>query len=113
MPIQHVNEVVTMLPVHKLYVGLSCSDSLTQAYRNNVVKIVAGRIESFTITDALGYFRGMPEQTLVITIAHDDYELVETIADELRVQLRQDGIGLECEGMYYRVTTLHSARLEV
>ena len=105
MPIQHVNEVVVMLPVHKLYVGLSRPDSHIKINPDDVVSTVAERIESFTISDALGYFRGMPEHTLVITIAHDDRALVENVAQDLRARLQQEGIGLECDGVYTRITS--------
>ena len=93
-----------MLQLYRLYVGLSQTNCSETIDRNQVVNTVARYNDSFTIYDAHGYFRGEPENTLVITIAHESSQYVKSLAYDLCMLLHQDGIGLEYDGCYHRIT---------
>jgi len=100
-----------MLRVYKLYVGLSQTNCSEKIDRDQVVTAVASCIDSFTVYDALGYFKGEQENTLVFTIGHEDVSYIKSLAYTLCVQLNQDGIGIEYDGGYHRMTQnneLHS-----
>ena len=64
----------------------------------------AKRFASFTITEAEGCFRNQTEDTLLISVATDQYDEVLGLAKDLRVLFRQDGIGVSHNGIYQRVT---------
>lgn len=112
MPIQLVSEVVDMFPIHKLYVGLPGSDSLPSTSRTDVLSLVANHFDSFTASDAIGFFKGKSIDTLIITIAHDDCERVRSLAESLRVHCRQKGVGIEQNGFYSRITAPTSKKRE-
>ena len=93
-----------MLQVYRLYVGLSQTNCSRTIDRDQVVNTVARYTDSFTVYDAQGFFRGEPEDTLVVTIAHESSHYIKSLAYDLCVLLHQDGIGLEYDGHYHRIT---------
>ena len=93
-----------MKKVYKLYVGLSRIDTPQPIDEAAVIDWFAKRTESFTTQTAQGYFRGQREGVIVLTLAHESYSFVEDLARQLRIFLEQDGIGLEYDGAYHRVT---------
>jgi len=97
-----------MLQLYRLYIGLSHTNCSETIDRNQVVNTIARYIDSFTVYDAQGFFKGKPEDTLVITIAYESEHHIKTLAYDLCVQLHQDGIGLEYDGCYHRITHDHS-----
>jgi hypothetical protein len=70
----------------------------------SVTAKVGRRFESFTLTEAHGVFRGVSERMWLIRIATDGTETVLELAAELREQWKQDGVGIELAGSYFRVT---------
>ena len=97
-----------MLQVYRLYIGLSQTNCSEIIDRDQVVNTVARYIDSFTVYDAQGFFRGEPEDTLVITIAHKSDHYIKSLAYDLCVLLHQDGVGLEYDGHYHRITQDHT-----
>jgi len=93
-----------MLQVYRLYIGLSQANCSKIIDRDLVVNTVARCIDSFTVYDAQGFFRGEREDTLVITIAHENSRYIKSLAHDLCVLLHQYGIGLEYESHYHRIT---------
>ena len=92
-----------MFQVYRLYIGLSQANCSKIIDRDQVVNTVARCIDSFTVYDAQGFFRGEREDTLVITIAHENSRFIKSLAYDLCVLLDQDGIGLEYDGHYHRI----------
>ena len=100
-----------MLQVYRLYIGLSQTNCSKIIDRDQVINTVASCTASFTVYDAQGFFRGEPEDTLVVTIAHESSHYIKSLAYDLCVLLHQDGIGLEYDGHYQRITqdcTIHA-----
>ena len=93
-----------MNSIYRLYIGLSPAITPKTIDSNQVISWVARQVESFTVLTAQGFFRGHAEDTLVFTIAHDDQRFVINLAHKLRAQLNQEGIGLEYNGVYHRLT---------
>jgi len=93
-----------MLQVFRLYIGLSQANSSRRIDRDQVINTVARYADSFTVYDAHGYFRGEPEYTLIVTIAHESSHYIKSLAYDLCVLLHQEGIGLEYDGHYHRIT---------
>ncbi len=93
-----------MLQVYKLYIGLSQGNHAKAVNRDQIIAIISRSIASFTVSDAQGIFRGKSEDTLLVTIAHVSCQYIKNLAYYLCVQLHQDGIGLEYDGHYHRIT---------
>ena len=93
-----------MSSIYRLYVGLSGDDTQETIDDDQVIAWVARQVDSFTVLTTQGFFRGHAEDTLVLTIAHDDRHFIVDLAHKLRAQLNQEGIGLEYDGAYHRMT---------
>ena len=90
--------------LYRLYVGLSRPDRSDLIPRQEVIDWLTDRLESFTVVDAEGYFRGHPEPTLIISVTDHNPANVTKLAQALRVHFSQDGIGIEPGGNYFRAT---------
>ncbi len=93
-----------MTSIYRLYVGLSRADQQEPVDGDRVVSWLATHLEAFTVVAATGFFQGVKEEALVVTIANSDRQLVVDLVQRLRVHLDQDGIGLEVVGAYQRIT---------
>ena len=91
--------------VYRLYVGSpTSSGKLSNACTSKITRMVGKHFESFTVVQASGCFRGKSEDSLIITIASKSSPPVRELARTLRQMLTQDGIGLESNGHYERIT---------
>ena len=91
-------------PYLVLHIGLNLPENAGPAIsKEAVVEWLASRFDSFTVTDALGIFRGEQEPALVVGIAADP-QSVFTAAAELRAKFGWEGIGIVIDGKYTRVT---------
>jgi hypothetical protein len=97
---------------YKLYVGLSREDIPEPIDGDEVISWVAGQLDSFTVLPTQGFFRGRAENTLVFSIAHDDLSLIIDLAHRLRARLNQEGIGLEYDGNYHRMTEKNDPKIK-
>jgi len=93
-----------MNSIYRLYVGLSSDVTPKPIDGDQAIAWVAQQVDCFTVLTAQGFFRGYAEDTLVFTIAHDDQLFIVNLAHKLRAQLNQEGIGLEYDGTYQRLT---------
>ena len=93
---------------YTLYIGSRSADH-AEADAALVASITASRFRSFTLFEGSGWFRGRREQVSMVKIATDDYDSVFDLARDLRARLDQDGIGLEYDGFYHRVTKADDA----
>ena len=60
----------------------------------DVLNIVSEAYEGFTVTKGLGYWRGVPEASLIITILTDTNEAdkVRSLSECIRVANRQESV---------------------
>ena len=93
-----------MISIYRLYVGLSRADQQEPVDGDRVVSWLATYLEAFTVVAATGFFQGVREEALVVTIANNDRQFVVDMAQRLRAHLGQDGIGLEMVGAYQRIS---------
>lgn len=91
--------------VFTLYVGTDRAGA-----RDTVVRLVAERFPSFTVIPGEGYFRGVAEPMWFIKIATFDAVSVAETAERIRIELKQDGVGVEVDNHYYRCTEDMSAK---
>jgi hypothetical protein len=91
------------LPVHSLYVGSRDGEPFLDADKQAVIEAVAAYFDSFTVSDADGYFQGRSVATQVIKIATADRASVEALGLDLGRLLDQQAIGLETAGYYYSI----------
>jgi hypothetical protein len=70
-----------------------------------IAAAVAARFESFTVTRGTGWFLGHREPVCIVMVATDDEAAVVELAEHLREVMNQEGIGVECDGTYQRITT--------
>ncbi len=66
---------------------------------------VAVEFPSFSLLKGKGFFRGKAEDLLIVKIATDREQAVYQLASALRAALDQEGIGVEHDGRYNRVTS--------
>jgi hypothetical protein len=69
-----------------------------------IIHIVTERFSSFTLMLGEGFFRGTAEPVWMVKIATEDCQSVIETAAQIRQTLEQDGVGIECDGNYYRCT---------
>lgn len=69
--------------------------------------VVRAGIESFSLGSVEGWFRGLVDPGWAITVAHSDDQLVVNLAESLRLEFRQEGVGLEVFGRYLRCRADH------
>lgn len=84
-----------------LYIGNNQTDA-----KNQIIRIVGEQFPSFTLIQGEGFFRGTAEPVWMVKIATEDCDcrlIIETAA-QIRQTLDQDGVGIECDGRYYRCT---------
>jgi hypothetical protein len=90
---------VKRMKMFTLYIGTNQTDA-----KNEIVRIVGERFNSFTLLQGEGFFRGAAEPVWMVKIATEDCSRVIETAAEIRQTLEQDGVGIECDGCYYRCT---------
>ena len=59
-------------PLQSLYIGSGPGGKISNHERELIIAITANSFPSFTVLNALGYFRGSAEETMVIQIATAD-----------------------------------------
>lgn len=91
--------------MYRLYIG---SDNATHKHSEKQIDLITRKIseyfDSFTYALHRGVFKGQSEDTLIATIGTEDHEKIESLARDLRHLLSQDGIGIEHNGGYFRIT---------
>ena len=96
---------------YSLYVGTrNHQEGIDAVDDERIAATTSAVFESFTVLHGYGWFRGQREDVRMIKIATDDEERVSTLAENLRQLMEQDGVGLECDGLYRRITTQHQGR---
>lgn len=81
-------------PLHSVYVGSGRTGTLSDADKEEILATCAARFTSFTCLPAQGYFRGQPEQTLVIQIASSSPNEVIHFAYDIALLRSQLGVGV-------------------
>ncbi len=93
-------------PFHSLYVGSGPTGTLSPAERQRILDLCGEAFPSFTCIEAKGYFRGRPEETLVIQMATSNSDRLVALARDIAVDHQQLGVGLAApepgEGMIYQ-----------
>lgn len=89
-----------------IHVG-SRSDSaaISEVDRQMIIDLVKNNFSSFNIINSVGYFRSNIEESIIINISTDQPRQVLLLSHELRSHLAQEGIGVQCRGIYQRVTS--------
>lgn len=95
-------EVKKIGSVQRLFIGLH-SPNGAKVCRDTVIKILASKLDTFTVTDVWGYYQGTPEPTLVVEVAKTGGADLGPLARDLADVFDQDAVGLEKGGIYTRV----------
>lgn len=88
--------------VQRLFIGLF-TESGAKVNRRAVIEILASKLDTFTVSDVLGYYEGKPEPTLIVEVAKTGGATLEPLARDLADAFEQDAVGLEKGGIYTRV----------
>ena len=90
----------------RLYIGLRHESG--EFAVSEIEKVISSTLlptfSSLTLMKAEGWFRGTSEPCVIALVATDDLASLLQAVEELRCKLRQDGIGVEFESYYHRVT---------
>jgi len=89
--------------VISLYVGSSAENA-----KEDLINIIRENFESFTMIDTEGFYRGQYEPAWLIKLTAEDIFLVVNIAEKIRSQLKQEGVGIELDGHYFRCTATNA-----
>lgn len=90
--------------IYRLYIGSNNNTHIIDTtYEQTILDIIGRTFPSFTYQRATGVFKGVSEDTMIVTIANASRDEVETCANALRTKLKQEGIGFECNNEYVRV----------
>ena len=93
------------MKMFQLHIGSNSPDgSISPETQLSIQAAVAKEFPSFSILKGQGFFRGKAEDLLIVKIATDQEPAVFQLASTLRAALAQEGIGIEHDGRYTRVT---------
>ena len=71
--------------------------------REVILKLLATRLDTFTVTETIGYYQGEREPTLIVEVAKtEDADLIP-LAKDIADAFDQDAVGVESKGIYTRV----------
>jgi len=87
--------------LYTLYMGIDTG--LTDQLKKEIKECIAPFVDSYTISQATGYFKGKEEKAILIQIATPDDHIAYQCADALRNKFRQEAVGILIEGDYRRV----------
>jgi hypothetical protein len=96
----------TIGAVQRLFIGLHKVDG-SEVNREAVIAIIASKLDTFTVTDVLGYYQGTPEPTLIVEVAKTGGTDLMPLARDLADAFDQDAVGIEKGGIYTRVFGSH------
>lgn len=85
---------------YQLYIGLNKNTKGKWSKRKAqkiITNVVSKYFSGFTMQEAIGYWQGKKEKTIILTIIHEDCVnfLIEHIINTLKSVLKQDSIMLE------------------
>ncbi|MDG1301998.1 MAG: hypothetical protein P8R37_10470 [Opitutae bacterium] len=92
----------TIGAVQRLFIGLHKLDG-AEVSREAIIAILANKLDTFTVTDALGYYQGEPEPTLIAEVPITGGTELVSLAQHLADTFNQDAVGVEKDGIYTRV----------
>ena len=85
----------------QLYLGRNIpdtTDTVTEEQISDFLRfVVTPRFDGFTVQEALGYWKGQPEQTVLLTICCESYDQpkVAEIAQLYKQQFNQDSVAIQ------------------
>ena len=92
------------MKIYQLHIGSNPDTGMISLNTETEIQCaVAAEFPSFSVLRGRGYFRGKPEDLLIIKIATDNQLQVYYLAAKLRAALNQDDIGVEHDGEYHQV----------
>lgn len=74
------------------------SDVVSEAQLSDFIRfVVCPRFDGFTVTEALGFWKGQSEPTMVLSISCDncDAPKVQEIAELYKQQFKQDSVAIQ------------------
>jgi protein involved in sex pheromone biosynthesis len=92
--------------MYTLYVGSpNDTNELNLDLLKSIKAIVSKYFESYTYVKGRGVFKDTEEDMMMITIANAEKGEVYKLGEELRTLLKQDGVGIEHNGVYEKLIT--------
>lgn len=89
--------------MYVLFVGLDAS-STRKTQKATIQSIMEAHVESFTIVEGDGCFRGAHEHAFLVYVTTQSEQLLVKLAEDIRSTLNQEGVGYVKLGTYNRVT---------
>lgn len=91
-PMHYVHQ--TIAPMQAIYVGGNSLGDFPKTWVSRLIELVSKVFPSFTLLDAIGVFRGRREHSLVVQIATNDLSGIKNLAEMLRREFEQEGVGV-------------------
>lgn len=84
----------TIAPMQAIYLGGNTHGDFPEAWMTKVIELASKDFPSFTLVNAIGVFRGTRETSMVVQISTADVIGVKNLAEKLRCQFEQEGVGV-------------------
>ena len=86
------NHRATSKMLYRYYIGSNNQTGELEARR--AIKIVSQSFQGFTAYNAMGYWNGKSENSLILEIETTELEKLKAIAKQLCQELKQEAVGL-------------------
>jgi hypothetical protein len=94
------------MKVYQLHIGANSADgTISPGLEKHIQAVVVKEFESFSLLRGKGVFRGKAEDLVIVKIATDREADVYRLASRIRIELNQEGVGVEHDGHYTRVVS--------
>ena len=88
--------------LQRMFIGLNrCGGAPVD--RDVILELLATRLDTFTVTETIGYYQGEREPTLIVEVAKTGGADLLPLAKDIADAFDQDAVGVESKGIYTRV----------
>ncbi|MGJ8653041.1 MAG: hypothetical protein ACSHX8_07190 [Opitutaceae bacterium] len=88
--------------LHRMFIGLHRQGG-EPVDHEIILKLLATRLDTFTVTETIGYYKGEREPTLIVEVAKTNGADLIPLAKDIADAFDQDAVGVESKGIYTRV----------
>lgn len=88
--------------LQRMFIGLNRSGG-DPVDRDVILELLATRLDTFTVTETIGYYQGQREPTLIVEVAKSGGADLLPLAKDIADAFDQDAVGVESKGVYTRV----------
>jgi hypothetical protein len=92
----------TIGALQRMFIGLHRRNGGT-VDREAILQLLSARLDTFAVTETIGYYQGEREPTLIVEVAKTGGANLTPLAKDIADAFDQDAVGVESQGIYTRV----------